>query len=120
MTKHEDYLGISGLTLVWYNRQDDNELVYDGIHADYVDIQEAVYERFCEQFRAQEGCSEEFYDFWLKSHPEYILDEMLLTGDWLFDNKVVGHGKYHSYLEKWKYEKMLESTKTEKEETTAA
>ena len=55
MKKFENYLGISGLMLIWYNTQDDNELVYDGIHADYVDVQEAVYECFCEQFRAEEG-----------------------------------------------------------------
>lgn len=111
MKKFENYLGISGLMLIWYNTQDDNELVYDGIHADYVDVQEAVYERFCEQFRAEEGYSEEFYEFWLKNHLEYIIDEMLLLGDWLFDNKVVGHGRFHSYLEPWKYKQMLGKTK---------
>lgn len=106
----ENYLGISGLMLIWYNSQDDNELVYDGIHMDYVDIQSAVYERYCEECGA-DSYSDETYDSWLASHREYVIDEMLLMGDWLFDNKTVGHGRFHSYLEPWKYKQMLGKTK---------
>lgn len=114
MKTYENYLGIPDLTLVWYSSQDDNELIYDGIHMDYVDVQSAVYERYCEEC-GEESYTDDAYDAWLKQHLGYVTDEMLLMGDWLFDCKAVGDGKYHSYLEPWKYRQMLGKDKEETE-----
>ena len=110
MRNYTNYLSIPGLTLTWYNSQDDNELFYDGIHADMVDIQEAVYNRYCKE-HGTETYDEDVYTFWLLRHKDYIIDEMRMYGDWLFDNKAVGHGRYHSFLEPWKYNQMREHAK---------
>lgn len=107
MRRYKNYMGIEGLTLVWYNNWDDNELVYDGIHADLVDIQEGVYQEFCEKFGV-DAYTEDSYNFWVRRNPGVVIDYMEEMGDWCFENKTVDYGSYHTYLERWKYEQMLQ------------